>query len=84
MPTSERPAAIYDDERVSCTGLPNHILARLRYHLEAGHTCVRVIDCADEGYLLESFRDVSGTVVVNRHAVLCEEGGIKPDCGAAV
>jgi hypothetical protein len=73
MPTSGRPARTYDADRVFDLRLPDHVRARLGHHLEEGHTCVRVIDCAEEGYLLESFRDAHGTVVVNRHAVIWEE-----------
>jgi hypothetical protein len=75
MPTSERPAPIYDARRISDPRLPDHIRVRLRYHLDEGHTNVRVIDCADEGYLFESFRDAQGTVVANRHALIREESG---------
>jgi hypothetical protein len=75
MPTSERPGRTYDANRMSDPRLPDHIRARLRYHLEEGHTNVRVIDCADTGCLFESFRDGQGTVVVNRHALVQEESG---------
>jgi hypothetical protein len=75
MPSRDRPARTYDANRMSDPRLPDHIRARLRYHFEAGHTNVRVTDCTDRGYLLESFRDGQGTVAINRYALVQEESG---------
>jgi len=63
----------YDADLVDGAKVPGHIRDRLRYHQSQGHTAVRIVDNAERGYLLESYRDRLGDPVGARYEVAAAE-----------
>jgi len=71
---TEETAQTYDADLVDGAPVPGHIQERLRYHQSQGHTAVRIVDNADRGYLLESYRDKLGNAVGARHEIAMPKG----------